>query len=82
MGLSLNMGLNGQGAFGSGYGTAATPAAAGASAQGPTTIGGKAFGVTTGGGGMAGMSAGTIGLLSLGSLSLIGLIWIWYTLPR
>lgn len=78
--MSLNMGLNGQGAFGSGYGQAATPAAAGASPQGPTTIGQKAFGITTGG--SAGLTASGIALMSVGTLSLIGLVWIWWTLPR
>jgi hypothetical protein len=78
-GLSLDMGLNGQGSFGAGYGAAATPAAAGASAQGPTTIGQKAFGITTG----SGMSqVGPLALLSVGTLSLIGLVYIWWSLPR
>ena len=78
-GLSLNMGLSGQGAFGSGYGPAATPAAAAASPQGPTTIGQKAFGIVTG---SAGGGVGPVALLSVGALSLAGLIWIWYSLPR
>ena len=77
-GLSLNMGLGGQGAFGSGYGGAATPAAAGASPQ-ASTVSQKAFGSTTGGG----MSqVGPTALLSVGALSLIGLIYIWWSLPR
>lgn len=67
--------------FGQGYGPAATPAAAGASPQGPTTIGQKAFGIQTGGG--SGMySCAHIGLLSAGTLSLLGLLFIYYSLPR
>ena len=79
-GLSLNMGLSGQGAFGSGYGSAATPAAAGVSPQGPTTISQKAFGIVTGSGG--GYAAAHIGLVSVGTLSIIGLIYIYWSLPR
>jgi hypothetical protein len=77
--MQLNMGLQGQGAFGSGYGGAATPAAAGASPQGPTTIGQKAFGIVTGGGGY---TAAHIGLLSVGAASIIGLLYIYWSLPR
>lgn len=77
-GLNLDMGL-GASVFGQGYPGAATPAAAGASAQGPTTVGQKAFGVVTGGdsGGVA-----HIGLISGGALALIGLVYIWWSLPR
>jgi hypothetical protein len=76
----LNMGLQ-TSVFGQGYAGAATPAAAGASPQGPTTIGQKAFGIQTGGG--SGMySCAHIGLLSAGSLSLIGLLFLYYSLPR
>jgi hypothetical protein len=78
-GLSLDMGLQGQGALGSGYGPAATPAAAGASPQGPTTIGQKAFGIVTGGGGY---SAAHVGLLSVGGLSIVALCFIYWSLPR
>jgi hypothetical protein len=79
-GLQLDMGL-GSSVFGAGYAPAATPAAAGASPQGPTTIGQKAFGITTGGGG--GMySCAHIGLISAGTLSLAGLLFIYWSLPR
>jgi hypothetical protein len=78
-GLALNMGL-GSSVFSQGYPGAATPAAAGASPQGPTTIGQKAFGITTGGGG--GHSAAHIGLISAGTLSVVLLIGIWWSLPR
>ena len=80
MGLSLNMGLQGQGAFGSGYDGAATPAAAGASPQGPTSIGQKAFGIVTGGGGQ--YTAAHIGFISVGTAAIAGLIWIYFSLPR
>ena len=80
MGLQLNMGLEGQGAFGAGYGGAATPAAAGASPQGPTSIGQKAFGVVTGGSGQ--YTAAHIGFISVGALSILGLAWIYFSLPR
>lgn len=81
MGLNLNMGLQGQGALGSGYAPAATPAAAGVSPQGPTTVGAKAFGIVTGGG-SARYPAAQYGLLSIGTLSLAALIWIYWSLPR
>ena len=79
-GLSLNMGLQGQGAFGSGYGPAATPAAAGASPQGPTSISQKAFGIVTGTPG--GYPAAHLGLISVGAASIIGLVFIYWSLPR
>jgi len=79
MGLSLNMGLQGQGAFGSGYGPAATPAAAGASPQGPTTIGQKAFGIVTGG---SASSAAHIGLISVGGAAIAALLFLYWSLPR
>jgi hypothetical protein len=66
--------------FTSGYSGAATPAAAGASPQGPTTIGQKAFGIVTGGAARSRLPH--VALLSAGSLSLIGLVWIWWSLPR
>jgi hypothetical protein len=76
----LDMGLQGQGALGSGYAPAATPAAAGATPQGPTLIGQKAFGIVTGGGGQYG--AAHVGLISVGTAAIAGLIWIWWSLPR
>jgi hypothetical protein len=76
----LNMGLNGNGQFGSGYSGAATPAAAGASPSGPTSIGAKAFGIGTGP--PNGYSAAHIGLISVGAASIIGLCFIYWSLPR
>jgi hypothetical protein len=80
MGLSLNMGLNGAGAFGSGYSGAATPAAAGASPQGPTSIGEKAFGIQTGPSG--GYTAAHLGLISIGGACIGLLCFIYWSLPR
>jgi len=77
-GLALNMGLQGQGAFGSGYADAATPAAA-QQPTGPTTIGQKAFGIVTGGGRYP---VAHIGFVSVGVLALAGLAWIYWSLPR
>ena len=81
-GLSLYMG--GLGGVGnsppSGFPAASVPAAAGASPQGPTTIGQKAFGIVSGGSG--GYSAAHVGLLSAGFLSLAGLVFIYWSLPR
>jgi hypothetical protein len=74
-GLSLNMGLNGGGSLGS----AAVPAAAGVSPQGPTTIGQKAFGITVGG---SSYGAAHVALISMGALSIIGLCFIYWSLPR
>jgi hypothetical protein len=77
-GLMLNSGLQGS-VFAQGYPSAATPAAAGASAQGPTTIGQKAFGITTGG---ASHSCAHAALLCGGGLSLVLLLAIYWSLPR
>jgi hypothetical protein len=78
-GIQLDMGL-GSSVFTSGYPGASTPAAAGASPQGPTTIGQKAFGIVTGG--SNGSKCAHIGLLSAGVLSIVGLVWVYYSLPR
>jgi hypothetical protein len=78
--MQLNTGLQAS-VFSQGYPGAATPAAAGASPQGPTTIGQKAFGIQTGGG--SGMySCAHVGLISAGTLSLLGLLFLYYSLPR
>jgi hypothetical protein len=81
-GLNLSTGIGAYaGPSYGGYSPAATPAAAGASPQGPSTIGAKAFGITTGGsGGM--YSCAHIGLISAGTLSLAGLLFIYWSLPR
>jgi hypothetical protein len=79
--MILDMGLQGQGAFGSGYAPAATPAAAGASPQGPTTISQKAFGIVTGGG-QGKYSAAHFGLISVGGACIAALLYIYWSLPR
>lgn len=76
-GLALNMGAFGS--AGGGYAPAATPSAAGASPQ-ATTIGQKAFGIVTGGADQG--TVGPVALISVGTLSLLGLFFIWYSLPR
>ena len=76
-GLKLNMGAFGS--TGGGYAPAAVPAAA-AQPTGPTTISQKGFGIVAGGSG--GGMVGPIALVSTGTLALVGLIWIWYSLPR
>lgn len=78
--MYLNSGLQTSIFAGQGYPAAATPAAAGASAQGPTTIGQKAFGIVTGGN--SGSKCAHVALLSGGSLSLLLLLGIYWSLPR
>lgn len=78
-GMYLDTGLGGS-VFSAGYPSAATPAAAGASPQGPTTIGQKSFGIVTGGGGVPKTSG--VALISSGTLSLLALVFIWWSLPR
>lgn len=78
-GLQLNMGLNGQGQFGSGFAGAAVPAAA-QQPQGPSTISEKAFGVVSPGSG--GVSAAHAALLLGGVASMGLLVWLYWSLPR
>lgn len=78
-GMTLNMGL-GSSVFGQGYPGASVPAASGASPQGPTSVSQKAFGIVAGDVGCP-RTAG-IALVSVGTLALVGLFWIWYSLPR
>ena len=78
-GLSLNTGLGGS-VFAGGYSGAATPAAAGATAQGPTTVTAKAFGIVTGGEGS--YRTGLYAAFGGGTLALGLLIFIWWSLPR
>lgn len=58
-------------------GTAGTNA--NASPQGPTTAAAAGFGTTVGGGRM---DATTTGVLSVGTLALAALIYLWWSLPR
>lgn len=79
-GLNLGGGIRGS-VFANGYpgASASVPDAAGASAQGPTTIGQKAFGIVNGG--SCPKTAG-VALVSAGTLSLVALVFIWWSLPR
>lgn len=78
--MYLNSGLQTSIFAGQGYPSAATPAAAGASAQGPTTIGQKAFGIVTGGG--SDSQCAHVALISSGGLALVLLLGIYWSLPR
>lgn len=79
MGLELHTGLSGGGMFGAAFpGTAGTNAQA--SPQGPSTAAEAGFGVSMGGG--SGSDAKTTGVLSIGTLSLVALVFIWWSLPR
>lgn len=75
-GLSLNVG-------GFGSSSAAFPGTrgtnAGASPQGPQTAAAAGFGTSVGGGGL---DARTTGVLSVGTLALALLVYIWWSLPR
>lgn len=67
-----------------GFGHVAYPGSVGtnanASPQGPRTPAEAGFGVSGGAGGS--MSGTTTGVLSVGTLALVALVWIWYSLPR
>lgn len=75
-GLNLSTGVS---ARGSGSYTPMTPAAA----QSPTagTIGQKAYGISGTGTG-SGTAVAGIGSTAVGVLALIGLIYLWWSLPR
>lgn len=78
MAMVLNTGL-GASVFTAGYPGAGTPAAANASPQGPTTIGQKAFGIVTGG---TSSGCAHAALISGGTLAILGLAYIYWSLPR
>lgn len=77
--MQLHTGLGG------GFALAAWPGAngtsAGASPQGPATAAQAGFGVSAGAGG-GGLDGKTFGVLSVGTLALAGLIYLWWALPR
>lgn len=52
---------------------------ANASPQGPRTAAAAGFGVSAGD---SGLDAKTTGVLSVGTLALAALVWIWWSLPR
>jgi hypothetical protein len=76
MGLNLQTSLSGYGA--AWPGTAGTNAKA--SPQGPATAAQAGFGTTVGGSGR--LDAKTGGVLSVGTLALAALVYIWWSLPR
>ena len=75
----LNTGL-GASVFASGYGSAAVPAAAGATPQGPRTIGQQAFGIVAGDTGSS--NTPVYAVLGGGAVALGALLFIWWSLPR
>ena len=77
-GMRLNTGLGGGFAMGAWPGTNGT--AANASPQGPSTASAAAYGTTAGGGG--GPDGMVLGVLSVSTLALAALIYIWWSLPR
>jgi len=54
---------------------------ANASPQGPSTAAEAGFGVSAGGSGMS-LSGRAAGVLSVGTLALAALVYIWWSLPR
>lgn len=76
--MQLNSSLGGGFALASWPGTAGTNA--NASPQGPRTAAEQGFGTVAGDSGS--MSGTTTGVLSVGTLALAALIWIWWALPR
>jgi hypothetical protein len=78
--MQLATGLNGGFALSSWPGTAGTNA--NASPQGPRTAAAQGFGTTSSGPGSGGMDGRTTGFLSVSTLALAGLIWLWWSLPR
>lgn len=77
--MQLDTGLRGGFALAAWPGTAGTNA--NASPQGPRTAAAQGFGTTAAGPG-GGMDGRTAGVLSVGTLALAGLVWLWWSLPR
>lgn len=80
----LQTGLSARGYLGgSGYtAQASNGTATWASPAGPRTATQAGFGTTANPGGGSKMSRVTATVLSAGSISLVALIWIWWSLPR
>ena len=76
--MQLGTNLGGGFALASWPGTVGTNA--NASPQGPRTAAEAGFGTTVAGD--RSMSGTTTGVLSVGTLALVALVWIWYSLPR
>ena len=77
--MQLNTGLGGGFALASWPGVNGT--SANASPQGPATAAQAGFGVQAGGGGGR-LDAKTFGVLSVGTIALGLLVYIWWALPR
>lgn len=76
--MQLDTGLSGR--FGAAWpGVSGTNA--NASPQGPATAAEAGFGVDVGGGGVV-ADGKTTGVLSVGTLALVALVFIWWSLPR
>lgn len=73
-----------QSGIGGGFALAQWPGVNGtnanASAQGPVTASQAGFGVQAGGGG--GLDVRTTAVLSVGTLALAALVYLWWALPR
>ena len=76
--MQLQSGINGGFALASWPGTSGTNASA--SPQGPATAAQAGFGTTAGGGGR--LDGKTFGVLSVSTIALLGLVYIWWALPR
>lgn len=76
--MQLDTGIGGGFALGTWPGTSGTNA--NASPQGPATAAEAGFGTTAGGSGGGGGKV--FGVLSVGTLALIGLAVLWWSLPR
>ena len=55
---------------------------ANASPQGPRTAAQQGFGTVAGDTGGSSMDGHTAGVLSVSTLALVALVWIWWALPR
>lgn len=77
MGLNLQTSLGGGGAV---FWPGTSGTNANASAQGPATAAQQGFGTSVNGG--RSMTGQAIGVLSVGTLALVALVWIWWSLPR
>ena len=75
--MQLQTGIGGGFALGQWPGSKGT--SANASAQGPATAAAQAYGVDSGG---AGIDGHTIGVLGTGTIALVLLVYVWWSLPR
>lgn len=78
--MMLNSGLGGGFALAAWPGTAGT--SANASPQGPRTAAAQGFGTVAAGDSGGRLDGKTTGVLSVGTISLALLVYIWWSLPR